>query len=122
MEEQKAIFKKTDWFYGYQTSVKQGIKLEAQNFDGLLDIICLKGGPITQLEAEQMDRILREAASDCAKSGIHVAAQSDDAKKDGGCEYVVSKLSYHDFLKQVSYVDYVKETSKSQPQEPKGEL
>eukprot|EP01045_Picozoa_sp_COSAG04_P004677 COSAG04_NODE_208_length_20334_cov_13.999852_1_plen_2534_part_10 len=114
LEEQKAIFKVTDWFYGYQTSVKQAVKLEAQGFSGVLDIICIKGGPITQLEAEEMDRIMREAASDCAKSGIAVTAEGDGAKKGGGCEYVITKLSYHDFLREVSYSDYMKEVSDEQ--------
>lgn len=118
LDAKKQIFKTTSWFYGYQTGVKNFVKAEAQDFNGVLDITCIQGGPITQLEADEMDRIMREAASDCAKSGIHLAAQSDGAKKEACCEYVVSKLSYRDFLRQVSYVDYVKETSKSQLQEP----
>ena len=56
-EDAVALLKSTDWWYGYQTSVKQAVKLEAQGFDGELDIICIKGGFITQLEAAEMDRI-----------------------------------------------------------------
>jgi hypothetical protein len=79
------IFKSTEWWYGYQTSVKQAVKLESQGFDGVLDVTCLRGGAITQLEAAEMVRIMHEAESDCAKSGISV-------------KYEISYVSYHDFL------------------------
>ena len=62
----KQIAKVTDWFYGYQTSAKQAVKLESQGFDGELDVICIKGGFITQLEAAEMEGIMSEAKEDCA--------------------------------------------------------
>ena len=48
-------------FVRYETSVKQAVKLECQSFDGTLDVTCIKGGFITQLEAEEMERIMAEA-------------------------------------------------------------
>ena len=79
------IFKSTEWWYGYQTSVKQAAKLESQGFRGVLDVTCIRGGPITQLEAAEMSRIMKEATSDCAKSGISL-------------NYEISYVSYREFL------------------------
>ena len=75
----------TDWWYGYQTSVKQAVKLESQGFDGELEIICIKGGFITQLEAAKMEQIMTEATADCLKSDINV-------------KYKIKKVSYLQFL------------------------
>ena len=47
-----------------------------------------------------------------------MTAKGDDIKKGGGCEYVISKLSYHDFLREVSYSDYLEEVSEEQLHEP----
>ena len=79
------IFKSTEWWYGYQTSVKQAVKLESQGFGGVLDVICIRGGPITRLEAAEMAGIMEQAIGDCAKSGISV-------------QYEISYVSYRDFL------------------------
>lgn len=84
-EEAVSLLKSTDWWYGYQTSVKQAVKLEAQSFDGELEIMCIKGGFITQVEAAEMDRILTEATADCLKSSIDV-------------RYRITEVSYYDFL------------------------
>ena len=56
-------------------------------FDGELDIICIKGGFITQLEAAEMDRIMTEATADCRKSGIDV-------------RYKITEVSFYDFLSE----------------------
>ena len=87
----KQIAKVTDWFYGYQTSAKQAVKLESQGFDGELDVICIKGGFITQLEAAEMERIMSEAKDDCAKSGIEV-------------KYRITEVSYYDFLSEYELI------------------
>eukprot|EP01051_Picozoa_sp_SAG22_P010368 SAG22_NODE_931_length_6450_cov_2.817981_3_plen_119_part_00 len=63
------------------------MKLEAQNFDGVLEVTCIEGGPITQLEAQEMARIMKEATRDCAKSGISV-------------QYSISLVSFYEFLQQ----------------------
>jgi hypothetical protein len=84
-DEAVALLKATDWWYGYQTSVKQAVKLESQSFDGELEIICIRGGPITALEAAEMPRIMAEAQSDCARSSVTV-------------KYTITEMSYYDFL------------------------
>ena len=83
-DEAIELLKSTDWWYGYQTSVKQAVKLECQSFDGTLDVICIKGGFITSLEAAEMAQIMADAQSDCAKSGISV-------------RFTITEVSYHDF-------------------------
>merc|ERR1711969_398114 len=87
LDEAVSLLKSTDWWYGYQTSVKQAVKLESQGFDGVLDVTCIQGGFITQLEAAEMERIMREATGDCAKSGITV-------------RYAITEVSYCEFLSE----------------------
>ena len=67
------------------TGVKAIVKIESQGFGGTLNVTCIKGGPITQLEAAEMARIMEEAKSDCLMSGIAV-------------RYQITKMSYCDFL------------------------
>ena len=84
-EESVSLLKSTDWWYGYQTSVKQTVKLESQGFPGELEIICIKGGFVTQLEAAEMENIMAEATADCLKSEIAV-------------KYRITEVSFYDFL------------------------
>jgi hypothetical protein len=77
----------TDWFYGYQTAVKGAVKALSQSFDGELEIICLQGGFITQVEAAEMPRIMAEAKRDCAQSDVTV-------------KYTITEMSYYDFLSE----------------------
>ena len=81
----KQIFKLTEWWNGYQSSVKAIVKTESQGFGGTLNVTCIEGGPITQLEAAEMPRIMNEAKGDCSMSGIAV-------------RYQITKMSYCDFL------------------------
>ena len=53
--------RQTMWVYGYCTAIKRGISMESQNFSGLLELICVAGGPITTVEAQEMPRILSDA-------------------------------------------------------------
>ena len=62
--------KLTMWFYGYCTAMKRCIALESQNFDGLLELICIHGGPITTVEAQEMPRILADAAHEVVDAGV----------------------------------------------------
>ena len=95
-DEAKALLKTTDWWYGYETSVKQAVKLESQGFDGVLNVTCIRGGDITQLEAEEMERIMCEATRDCAKSGVTVT-------------YEISKVSYCEFLSEYGPAAYTED-------------
>ena len=65
--------------------MKAIVKVEAQGFDGTLNVTCIEGGPITQLEAAEMPRIMEQAKGDCSMSGITV-------------RYQITKMSYCDFL------------------------
>ena len=79
--------RKTQWFYGYKTAVKAVIKLEMQGFDGILVLVCVEGGPVTQVEAEEMVTIVNEARKDAAKSHLKVRIQ-------------LITISYYDFLQE----------------------
>jgi serine/threonine protein kinase len=81
----KQIFKLTEWWNGYQSSVKAIVKVESQGFDGTLNVTCIEGGSITQLEAAEMARIMEEAKRDCSMSGVTV-------------RYQITKMPYCDFL------------------------
>ena len=51
--------------------VKKFLASQAQEHPGVtLEVGCINGGPITQVEQEEMSRILNEAKSDAAKSGV----------------------------------------------------
>ena len=63
------------------------MNLECQTFDGTLEIIRIRGGPITDVEHEEMDHIIEEARHDAAKNGIQTNIQ-------------LKKVSYYDFLRE----------------------
>ena len=48
-EGAKAKVRETAWLYGYITAAKRTISVESQDFDGLLVILCIEGGMITQV-------------------------------------------------------------------------
>ena len=43
--------------------VKKAMMMEAQDYEGALDVICIHGGSITQVEQEEMPRLLGEASA-----------------------------------------------------------
>ncbi len=61
--------------------------VESQGFSGLLEIICIQGGTITQVEAEEMAKIVKAALADAAKSGVQ-------------CRVQLTQMSYFDFLQR----------------------
>ena len=66
----KKMIKDTKWFQTYAGGTKKALIMEAQTHGGTQQVICIDGGTITQVEQEEMPRILSEAASDAAKSGV----------------------------------------------------
>ena len=48
-DKRKQLIKSTYWFAGYQSAAKAQMKLESQSFDGTLEVICIEGGPITDV-------------------------------------------------------------------------
>ena len=109
-DEAIELLKSTDWWYGYQTSVKQAVKLESQGFDGVLDVTCINGGFITQLEGAEMERIMLDAKSDCLKSGITV-------------RYTITEVSYSEFLAEYEPVaeGYLQQPEPEPEPEPESE-
>ena len=77
--------RKTMWFNGYKSSAKAIVKVECQGFHGLLEVVCIEGGPITQIEADEMAHILADAEADARMSGVE-------------CRTKLTRLSYFDFL------------------------
>jgi hypothetical protein len=77
--------RKTMWFNGYKSSAKAIVKVECQGFHGLLEVVCIEGGPITRIEADEMARILADAEADARMSGVQ-------------CWTKLTRLSYFDFL------------------------
>ena len=63
------------------------MNLECQTFDGTLDVICIKGGPITDVEHEEMEQIIRDSKRDAALNGIQTNIQ-------------LKKVSYLEFLRE----------------------
>eukprot|EP01043_Picozoa_sp_COSAG02_P062312 COSAG02_NODE_8565_length_2522_cov_2.349979_2_plen_608_part_00 len=77
----------TRWFYGYKTSAKRILQVESQGFQGQIVVICIEGGPITKVEAEEMGQIVEDAKADARMSGIKPRIK-------------IVQLSYHDFLRE----------------------
>eukprot|EP01045_Picozoa_sp_COSAG04_P027076 COSAG04_NODE_3892_length_2444_cov_4.701493_2_plen_309_part_00 len=63
------------WMYGFKTAAKALIKIESQNFSGVLVIVCINGGMITTVEGEEMGKVVNDAKSDAAKSNVKVRAR-----------------------------------------------
>ena len=87
--------KQTMWFYGYATATKRCILMEAQNFSGTIELICINGGQISQVEASEMPRILAEAIHDADLSEVEIS-----------CEFKISKMAYFDFTEAASSGDW----------------
>ena len=66
------------------------MKLDCQNFDGTLEVICIKGGAITDAEHEEMERIIADAKKDAAMNKIQSHEQDPDIQ--------LRRISYYDFL------------------------
>eukprot|EP01045_Picozoa_sp_COSAG04_P018856 COSAG04_NODE_1779_length_5595_cov_1.888464_4_plen_1114_part_00 len=77
--------RKSEWMYGFKTAAKAIIRTESQGFDGLMEVLCINGGPVTQVEAEEMAGIIADAKADAAKSGVQVRIQ-------------LRQMSFFDFL------------------------
>ena len=84
----KEEIKKSDWFFGYTTAVKGRISTERQGFDGPIELVCIRGGLVTQAEQEEMPRIVSDAEADMRRNGI----ESGDIR--------VLFMSYYDFRRE----------------------
>ena len=83
-------------------------------FDGLLELICIHGGPITTVEAQEMPRILADAAHDASLGGAEIR-----------CEFKITEMSYCDFLRQFESGEESRSsaaTARHETQSPEPEL
>ena len=66
-------------------AVKRTISILSQEHSGVLEIVCIRGGPITVVEAEEMPSLLKQARDDASRSGVC-------------CEMKLTIMTFHDFL------------------------
>lgn len=93
VESDKALFevggeaniRQTKWFYGYVTGCKASLKLASQNFSGVVVVVCIQGGPITQIEAKEMPTIIADAKKDAEMCDLET-------------RFELSYMSYRTFL------------------------
>ena len=64
-----AKIRRSQWMYGFTTAAKKVLAVESQSFDGILVVICIKGGPVTDVEHDQMDSIITDATAAAADGG-----------------------------------------------------
>ena len=83
----KQAVRQSKWMYGFQTAAKKAMSIECQGFRGVLEVVCIQGGNITQVEHELMDVIIANARADAAKSRID-------------CRIEKRTLSYAAFLRE----------------------
>jgi hypothetical protein len=82
----KKMIKDTKWFETYKGGTKKALIVEAQSAAGAsLLVVCINGGPITQVEQEEMSTILTDAKSDAAASGVTL-------------NYTLQTMSYYTFV------------------------
>ena len=85
--ERKELVKQTFWFVGYKAAAKAQMKLACQAFDGTVEIVCLKGGLVTDVEQEEMDTIIADGIEDAKKSGVE-------------CQIEKKVMSFYTFLQE----------------------
>ena len=88
--------------------------MEAQVSGDVLDVVCINGGPITQVEQEEMPSLLADARAWYSAPSMRlvsgrpwlrvwVCPAGDDAGKSGvKLRYNLSTMSYCDFLQKYS--------------------
>ena len=61
---------KSFWFKGYCERVKGQLLLMAQLPFTRVEVVCIEGGPISQLEARSMDKLTTDVQNDLATKGL----------------------------------------------------
>eukprot|EP01047_Picozoa_sp_COSAG01_P059771 COSAG01_NODE_7226_length_3297_cov_3.568793_3_plen_421_part_00 len=65
------VIKDTKWFHAYEQMVKMALQqIQSEYPECTLEVVCLNGGPITQVEQREMPRILEGAVRDCRAKGV----------------------------------------------------
>eukprot|EP01045_Picozoa_sp_COSAG04_P017588 COSAG04_NODE_1565_length_6321_cov_5.077306_9_plen_546_part_00 len=79
--------RKTDWMFGYKKAAEATIKFASQEFEGVLAIVCINGGLITQVEGEEMQKIVNKTKQNASKFRIK-------------CRIELRIMEYCDFLQE----------------------
>jgi serine/threonine protein kinase len=81
--------KQSYWFKGYRESVKGQVKLLCQTHTGRIVLICIEGGPISQLEATEIrDTLVSEV-------------KSDMESKTATLDIIVKPVTFEDFKQEM---------------------
>jgi serine/threonine protein kinase len=84
----QASVAKSLWFKGYCERIKAEVLVLAQLGQNIV-LVCIKGGPITQLEAKTMKRLKKEI-------------ETDLKKKQVPCNMAVEEIGFYDFKQRFS--------------------
>jgi hypothetical protein len=68
-EEKAVLIKQTRWFPAYAGGIKRAVMMACQDGFSVL-MICINGGPVSQVEAREMPLICEQIISDLATIGI----------------------------------------------------
>eukprot|EP01043_Picozoa_sp_COSAG02_P025766 COSAG02_NODE_1460_length_12494_cov_126.207422_1_plen_454_part_10 len=65
------VIKDTKWFHAYKQMVKMALQqIQSEYPEYQLEVVCVNGGNITQVEQQEMPRILEGAVLDCRANGV----------------------------------------------------
>eukprot|EP01043_Picozoa_sp_COSAG02_P008660 COSAG02_NODE_281_length_25776_cov_37.797998_18_plen_567_part_00 len=65
------VIKDTKWFHAYKQMVKMALQqIQSEYPECRLEVVCVNGGNITQVEQQEMPRILQGAVLDCRAKGV----------------------------------------------------
>eukprot|EP01046_Picozoa_sp_COSAG06_P043234 COSAG06_NODE_5634_length_3347_cov_91.948892_2_plen_694_part_00 len=65
------VIKDTKWFHAYKQMVKMALQqIQSEYPECRLEVVCVNGGNITQVEQQEMPRILEGAVLDCRAKGV----------------------------------------------------
>lgn len=78
-----------NYFLSDKTRVKACVFVECQSFDGVLEIVCIDGGLVTQVEQQEMPGIVRDARLDAEQSGVR-------------CFCEIQPMSFYDFTRRIT--------------------
>ena len=85
------------WMYGFKTAAKAQLKLECQGFHGILVAVCIKGGPITDVEQEETVDVQAQVGD--AQGGSELAVRKDAdmvGSSSGDPAVVVAGRTWHE--------------------------
>ena len=67
------MIKQSHWFFGFRVRTKALAMVECQGLDGVLEVVCINGGLISQTEQLEVPKIIKEVRSDAPHGGVRCA-------------------------------------------------